>query len=146
MSQSDVPGTRFFGVIALGLGMINKDQLSECLEVQKESSIRRRIGAIMRARGYLTEEQVREVLSSQGKTLEDTRQIASREEKALLLGEILVDLGHLDRQVLKDIVKKYRLLCSQGENLRLTRLLISMGKVTRSQIEEALSVLAREIK
>ena len=141
----DTSGTKFFGVVAMSMGMVNRDQLQECLEAQEESAIPRRLGAIMRARGYLTERQVREILAAQGKTLEKTRQTVSKDERVKLLGEILVDCGHIDRHTLKAVIEQHELLCRKGDNPRLTRLLVSMGGITRAQIEDALKVLVREI-
>jgi hypothetical protein len=128
------------------MGMITKEQLHDSLEAQKESSTRRRLGAIMRARRYMTEEQIKEILSVQGKTPQETRLRATSNERVKLLGEVLVDLGHIDRQTLATILERYERLRSEESSPRLSKLLISLGKITRAQVEQALSILARELK
>ena len=145
MDEMETSGTRFFGMVAMSMGMVNRDQLQECLAAQEESTVPRRLGAIMRARGYLTERQVREILAAQGKTLEKVRQTVSKDERVKLFGEILVDRGNIDRHTLKAVIEQHELLRRKGDNPELTRLLVSMGGITRAQIEEALKVLVKEI-
>jgi len=68
---------RLFGMIALSMGMINKGQLDECLEAQRESKKPRQLGDIMLERGEMTENQVNEVLSIQEKMGDFTGKQAS---------------------------------------------------------------------
>ena len=57
---------RLFGVIALSMGIISKDQLTECLKLQKKQSDDwRMLGTIMLDRGYMSEEQIKQVLDAQ---------------------------------------------------------------------------------
>ena len=57
---------RLFGVIALSMGLISKDQLTECLKLQKKQSDDwRMLGTIMLDRGYMSEKQIKQVLDAQ---------------------------------------------------------------------------------
>ena len=56
---------RKFGVIAWSLGMINKEQLNECLRLQQESVDKPLLGQILLERGYMNERGIEEVLSAQ---------------------------------------------------------------------------------
>lgn len=57
-----------FGTIAVEKGFLTKDQLSEALTIQANENIEngthRLIGQILLALGYITEEQIDEVLES----------------------------------------------------------------------------------
>ena len=56
---------RTFGVIALSLGLITKEQLAECLQLQqKRGGDWQMLGTIMLEKGYMTESQVRQVLEA----------------------------------------------------------------------------------
>lgn len=57
---------RLFGVLALGMGIISKEQLEECLKLQKKQSDDwHMLGTIMLEKGYMTEEQIQQVLDAQ---------------------------------------------------------------------------------
>ena len=59
---------RLFGVIALGLGLITKEQLEECLKLQKkDSGDWRMLGTIMLEKGYMTENEIKQILDVQSK-------------------------------------------------------------------------------
>jgi aspartate ammonia-lyase len=63
---------RLFGVVAMGLGMITREQLDECLRIQREEADEGHLlGTIMLDRGYLTEKQIQEVLAAQKRMRED---------------------------------------------------------------------------
>lgn len=146
MSQDGVSGTKFFGVIAMGMGMITKDQLEECLETQRESTVPRRLGAIMRARGYLTGDQIKEILAVQGKTKERSYKTPPKHERVKLLGEILVDLGYIDRGTLRTAIRQYESFRREGRNPQLVKILTTVGEITPAQVEEAVSAIIRELE
>lgn len=59
-------GHMLFGFIGIGLGMITKNQLDECLETQKQGTgSNHRLGDIMLDKGYLTSDQIQKILSIQ---------------------------------------------------------------------------------
>jgi hypothetical protein len=57
---------RLFGVIAMSLGIISKEQLEECLKLQKKHSDDwHMLGTIMLEKGYMTESQIQQVIDAQ---------------------------------------------------------------------------------
>jgi aspartate ammonia-lyase len=64
---------KLFGVVAIGLGLITRGQLDECLRIQREEVDEGHLlGTIMLDKGYLTEKQIQEVLTAQKRMREDT--------------------------------------------------------------------------
>jgi len=57
---------RLFGVLALGMGIITKEQLEECLKLQEKGADDwHMLGTIMLEKGYMTESQIQQVLDAQ---------------------------------------------------------------------------------
>lgn len=131
---------RLFGILAMSLGLITKEQLDECLAIQEQSTARNPLGAILLAQGYMSEKQVREILAIQSKTKKKPGTSASTARRKKLLGEILVERGHIDRQTLENVLQRQRLLRQNGLMSRLGELLLAIGKITNDQLAEALTM------
>jgi DNA-directed RNA polymerase subunit RPC12/RpoP len=58
-----------FGKLAARQGLVTQDQLNECLRIQAKAGETRSLGEIMISRGYLSAEQVKELLSHQLKRI-----------------------------------------------------------------------------
>lgn len=142
MTKTGLSKQRLFGMVALSMGLVTKEQLQECLDIQRDSLLPRQLGGVMMSRGYLTEEQVRDVLAVQGKTGETTSLPGSKSERKRLLGQILIDRGYIDENTLTAVLKRQDLLRKSGISPRLGELLIAIGKITHNQLSEALEVQA----
>lgn len=140
MTKGKSPSKRLFGMIALSMGMINKEQLDECLEAQRESKKQQQLGDIMLERGKMTEKQVSEVLSIQEKMGDFTRLQTSESKGRKLLGEILVECAYIDEGTLKHALKRQEILRQTGISPRLGELLLAVGKLTREQLRKALTI------
>ena len=140
MTKKGLSKQKLFGMVALSMGLITKDQLQECLDIQRDSLLPRQLGGVMMSRGYLTEEQVREVLAVQGKTGETTSLPGSKSERKRLLGQILVERGYIDQETLTTVLKRQEMLRKNGIKPRLGELLFAIGKITNSQLSEALKM------
>ena len=144
MTKGKSPSRRLFGMIALSMGMINKEQLDESLEAQRESKKPRQLGDIMLERGEMTKEQVSEVLSIQEKMGDFTGKQASESTGKRLLGEILVECAYIDDATLKHALKRQEILRQTGISPRLGELLLAVGKLTRDQLRKALVMQSEE--
>jgi len=133
---------KLFGMVALSMGVITREQLQECVEIQQQSTVSRKLGAILLSRGYVTESQVREILKVQGKTGETTSLPDTKSERKRLLGDILVERGYINRETLTTVLRRQQLLRENGISPRLGELLIAIGKITQTQLREALVVQA----
>ena len=138
MRKIGLANKKLFGMVALSMGFLTRKQLKECVTLQQEATIPRRLGDIMLARGYLDAAQVRDILAIQGKTGETTSMPKTKSERRRLLGEILVETGAIDRKTLTAVLKRQQLLRRSGINPRLGEILIAIGKITRGQLKKAL--------
>lgn len=59
-----------FGEIAVALGLLTREQLDECVELQRRARRNQRLGNICEERGYLTRDDVRRVLQQQSRLVE----------------------------------------------------------------------------
>ena len=89
----------FFGVLSLRKEYITIDQLEDVLNHQATTNFERKVGEIMLEKGFMSREQVDEVLSMQN---------ASAEHQA----ELVVDIGLMDADKLEQALKEYKKLLS----------------------------------
>jgi len=134
---------KLFGMVALSLGFITKEQLQECLDVQQKFTIPLPLGAIMMARSHITENQLRDVLRVQAKALKGNYRPKTKTQRRKLLGEILIEQGHIDKQTLATALERQETLRNTGFSPRLGELLVYLGKITPDQLKGALAVQAR---
>src|SRR5437016_487751 len=80
------------GKIALGEGLISREQLFDCLQAQ-ERNPSRSLGSIMISRGYLTGEDVERLVALQKMAFDGPVEGAAPNRRAVLFGKILVDRG-----------------------------------------------------
>src|SRR2546426_12816865 len=80
------------GKIALGEGLITREQLFDCLQAQ-ERNPSRSLGSIMVSRGYLTGENVERLVELQKKAFDTPADGAPANQRSILFGKILVDRG-----------------------------------------------------
>jgi hypothetical protein len=142
VSKPAASSAKLFGMIALSMGMITKRQLDECLDIQEESGKGRQLGEIMLGRGDLTESQVRDILAVQKKMGSVADLPPTKTRARALIGEIMVEAAYIDAKILKSALEHQELLRKTGISPRLGELLISLGKLTRSQLEKALAIQA----
>jgi len=62
MARAVTTSTKLFGMIAMSMGMIDKGQLEECLEIQRKSGDSLRLGEVMLTKGILTEKDLERFL------------------------------------------------------------------------------------
>ena len=65
MTTTTLDRPKLFGMIALSLGFVTKEQLEDNLEIQRRFSVPVRLGEIMLARGVLRQDQIDEILNVQ---------------------------------------------------------------------------------
>src|ERR1043166_14350 len=85
-------GDLLIGKIALGEGLITREQLFDCLQAQ-ERNPSRSLGSIMVSRGYLTGENIERLIELQKKAFEAPVAGSAPNHRAILFGKILVDRG-----------------------------------------------------
>jgi hypothetical protein len=131
-------------MIALSMGMIDREQLDECLQEQQQADGQRQLGEIMLTRGYLEEDQVRDIVAVQRRMghVEDLPIVKTKGRK--LIGQIMVEAAYIDEKALKSALKRQNLLRETGISPLLGELLIAVGRLTRQRLEKALALQAMD--
>jgi len=131
-------------MIAMSMGMIDKEQLDECLQAQRQSEKPVQLGEIMLTRGDLTEEQVSDIVAVQHRMgcVEDLPVVKTKGRK--LIGQIMIEAAYIDENALKSALGRQELLRQTGISPLLGELLIAVGKLTRQRLEKALALQAMD--
>jgi hypothetical protein len=129
-------------MIAMSMGMLDREQLNECLEVQERSQKSRQLGEIALTLGYLSEGQVGDVLAVQKRMGEPEDLPVDKTKVRRLIGEIMVEAAYIDENTLRNALGRQDLLRTTGIRPLLGELLIALGKLTRERLEKALAVQA----
>lgn len=120
----------FIGKIALNRRMITQDQLDDCVCFQERSSSPKPLGAIMVLKGYITGEQLKELLKEQEKIL-------SHRTRSHLFGKIVLKL----RLATLDQVNECLRIQAKMENdlpMRLGEIMLRKGYLTKEEVERVL--------
>jgi hypothetical protein len=144
LSPSKRTSRRLFGMIALSMGMIDREQLDECLQAQQQTDGPVQLGEIMLTRGYLEEDQVHDIVAVQRRMgcVEDLPIVKTKGRK--LIGQIMVEAAYIDENSLKSALGRQELLRQTGISPLLGELLIAVGKLTRQRLEKALALQAMD--
>lgn len=131
-------------MIALSMGMIDREQLDECLQAQQQSGKPVPLGEIMLTRGDLTEDQVRDIVAVQRRmgNVEDLPAVKTKGRK--LIGQIMLEAAYIDENTLKTALGRQELLRQTGISPLLGELLIAVGRLTRHRLEKALALQAMD--
>jgi hypothetical protein len=137
---------RLFGMIALSMGMIDKEQLDECLQLQQQAEEPRQLGEIMLTRGDLTEDQVNDIVAVQRRMghVEDLPVVKTEGRK--LIGQIMVEAAYIDEKALRSALRRQDILRQTGISPLLGELLIAVGRLTRQRLEKALALQAMDLR
>lgn len=135
-----------FGRIALLNNYLRPDQLEECLAIQRSESPPRKIGDILREKGYLTEEQLRLILDIRRKKLRRARK-DPEEAKSVdkTFGSLALAKSYVRLDDLEDAILEQQRLSSLGLHFRLGEILVSRGKLQVSQVLELLAMQEKRI-
>ena len=140
MTATTLSKPRLFGMVALSLGFITKEQLEENLEIQSRFSAPIRLGDIMVARGVLSTRQLREVLRVQTASCNRAKSPRPKTTAKRLIGEIMLEQGFVEGQTLAAALKQQVILRNNGMSLRIGQILIANKQITRIQLDEALAL------
>lgn len=148
MSQK---GDIIVGRIALAGGLITREQLDECIEIQKKDTNARPLGTIMVQKGYLTSDQLQSISNlqenDQGDEAEESQENAdsgandSSSDSSFsigLFGKKILKAGYVTRDQLEEGLKIQKKLERKGKVVRLGEVLVKKGYMTSDQVREVL--------
>lgn len=126
-----------FGTIAVKAGLATREQVGECLRLQREARERGepvpRLGELMAQKGYLSPEQVEAILRG------DFATAGKR------FGEICVQMRFATEDQVKAALAEQEKLRKEGTNQRLGIIMLKMGYIKPHQIPAVLHVQGFEI-
>jgi tRNA A-37 threonylcarbamoyl transferase component Bud32 len=122
------------GRIALANRFVTKEQLDECVKLQKAGR-KEPIGKLLEERGYLTSTQLIAVLELQDKRLARPHAKLRVPKKEVLFGRLAIKLGMATKEQVYDALREQALLLDMGKKYRLGQVMIMKGYLSVGQVE-----------
>jgi hypothetical protein len=130
-----------FGSLAIADKAVTKDQLEECLRLQREQQYYKSIGTIMVEKGYIDRDRVGQLLKLQEENLKEAAGVGDAGSGETLFGTVAVMKRFTTLSQVEECLEEQRRLRRLGIFLRLGEILISRGYMT---VKQVLSVLERQ--
>jgi hypothetical protein len=133
-----------FGRIALANQYLRQDQLDECLRIQRQENPPRKIGEILREKGYLSEEQLKTIVEIRRKKARKTpRNSAEEKESDRSFGKLALSSCVVSIDDLEDAILEQQRLDGLNLHFRLGEILVSRARVS---VTDVLEILRRQEK
>jgi tetratricopeptide (TPR) repeat protein len=136
------PHPLLLGQIALHEGCLTREQLAECLELQRRSDPPRRLGALLIEKGYVTPEKLEALMEIQRLKVEV---IAADPERGGLFGQIALRLGYVTQLQLDDCLREQNTLSRDGSPVLLGQIFLRKNCITTDQFLEILRRQKKEV-
>lgn len=124
----------FFGQIAIEKTFINLQQLDECLRIQKRMYPPKKIGDILADRGYLTQEQVDEVLTALGKPRAKTGAAIKIDDETFEKNVVIK--GFASPRHIKEAKQIQEVMKKKGKEMTLADIMIAKRYITLTQLKK----------
>ncbi|MCX7702731.1 MAG: hypothetical protein N2234_01320 [Planctomycetota bacterium] len=134
-----------FGRIAVELGFINAEQLSECVRLQGQTNPRKRLGEIMLEKGFITVEQLAEIIQVQQQSLAGNMRYAEEHLQDSVMGKIAVKKGYCTEEQINEALRAQALREESGIFCRLGEILVEKGFLTSEKVIEILKLQRKEL-
>ncbi|MDQ7779593.1 MAG: hypothetical protein RDV41_07770, partial [Planctomycetota bacterium] len=136
------PDPVLLGKLALKLGMLNADQLHECVSEQERSSAEteeaRPLGAIMIAKGFITPTQLDKLLKAQKEALEGEHEWLGARKEDALFGKLLVKFRFVTPDKVNECLRVQAQMHDHGLHVRLGEILVRRGYLTPAEVADTL--------
>lgn len=128
-----------FGRIAVLNNYLRRDQLDECLAMQRTQSPQRNIGDILLEKGYLTTQQLAMILEiRRKKTRKGQRNPEEVREGDRTFGSLAVGMGLIVTNDLEDAILEQQRLETLNLHFRLGEILVARAKLRPAEVMEVL--------
>ena len=135
-----------FGRIAVFKNYLTWEQLDECLKVQRSQDPERRLGEILRERGYLSPEQLQTILEIRRRKIRKLlRNPNEARECDKTFGEIALEFGYIKLEDLESAVLEQERLGRINLHFRLGEILVASGCMRVSEVQEVLGRQGKRI-
>lgn len=132
------------GKIALANRFITREQLDECIILQKKGR-RQQLGVLLKEKGYITETQLEAVLILQDKRLRKPHATLRVPRKEILFGRLAIKLGMAKKEQVHDALREQAILSDMGKKYRLGQVMIMKGYLSVQQVEMLLRMQHKTI-
>jgi hypothetical protein len=135
-----------FGRIAVINGYLSWAQLEEGLRTQRAESPPRRLGEILLAKGYLTDEQLKMILEIRAKKVRKLlRDPQEARESDRSFGQMALQDGHVTLEDLETAILEQERLARLGLQFRLGEILVAKSLMTVSAVRDTLRRQGKQI-
>jgi tRNA A-37 threonylcarbamoyl transferase component Bud32/DNA-directed RNA polymerase subunit RPC12/RpoP len=132
------------GKIALNNRFITREQLDECIKLQREGR-REPIGKLLQEKGYITKTQLVTVLELQDKRLTRPHATLRVPKKEILFGRLAIKLAMVTKEQVYESLREQAILRDMGKKYRLGQVMIMRGYLSVPQVEMLLKVQHKTI-
>jgi hypothetical protein len=128
-----------FGRVAILNNYLRPDQLDECLQIQRAAGPQRRIGDILREKGYLTEAQLKTILTIRQKKIRKVqRDLEELRKTDKSFGRLALQLGLITIDDLEAAILEQQRLSTLNLHFRLGEVFVANGKLQPSDVLDLL--------
>ncbi|MBI4612139.1 MAG: hypothetical protein HY720_00855 [Planctomycetes bacterium] len=132
------PEDNLLGKIAVAFGFVSPEEMEECVRIQRDGGNPHLLGTILLERGYLTRDELRDLLEFQKEKLSSTDTRKVEREADRMFGFLAIQLGLLSQDDIRAACAEQAQLAKRGLRFRLGEVLVGRGLLTRGQVEEIL--------
>lgn len=132
------------GKIALNNSFITREQLDECLELQRGGK-KEALGELLREKGYLTKTQLVTLLQLQDKKMTRPHTVLRVPKKEILFGRLAIKLGMATKDHVYESLREQGLMRDRGKKYRLGQVMIMRGYLSLAQVEMLLQIQHKTI-
>ena len=134
-----------FGRLAADRGFVTEAQVEECLRADLSTSVPKPLGQILLEKGYITFEQLDELLHQHRIHQTQTRSRAESTRPGGLFGQILLAKRFVTVEQLNEAIREQRRLAQEGQTLPLGQILIKRHHLQVPQFLEALKLQEKSL-
>ena len=127
-----------FGKIAANLGFASQDQVNECLVLQRQDPTRGQIGEILCQKGYLTEQQLEEVLATQRDYLRKVEKKSREKVEDSIFGRLVIKNRYATQDQVDEALQEQTRREKEGQIVPIGTILIERRIMTIDQVADIL--------
>jgi hypothetical protein len=134
-----------FGKIALSLEYVTSEQLTKCILIREKSNRRKSLGTIMLDEGYITKEQMDEILHIQRENLDTATRHPAEKLEDIIIARLAMKYGYATENNITDALRLQRVRESKGNFYRLGEILVEKGYASVKDVLALLSMRKKHL-
>lgn len=138
-------GDVLFGKIAIQMGVVTQAQMDECISAQAASDPPKPLGEILYQKGYVTFEQLTQILETQRRNLAELEPNTKLKKEDVLFGRVVVREGLSTPAEVNECLRAQAALEQEGKTLQLGEIMVRGGYLTAAQVQRILERQKKKI-